>query len=247
MTAAEYRALLGRAVRNRVLTADEAASLYRQGVPAAGKLPSTSAVLPLSRDMVNKALAGQWAGVQTTARRNTSIREREAFSNRLQADFDRQARNLAASVSAGRLTVAQWHVRMRDAVTTHQIRQHMIGKGGGIPTAAESAALNTRLQTQQRFLARFAESMAARSAAGRPYSEAQAAHRAAMYGGAGRAEWWRAAAGANGVRYVALDDGTTCGPCLSAEGVYPPGANHPYPGEVCLGRARCRCRLIIAG
>lgn len=247
MTPAQYRAYLGRAVRNRVITPDEAAKLYRSGVPAAAALPSPSGVLPLDKAMVNRALGGQWAGVQTTARRNTSVAERKVFRDRLQANFDKQVRSLAGSLAAGKLTPAQWHVRMRDAVTNHQIRQHIIGKGGGVPLPSEAAALNIRLQTQQQFLQRYAESVAAKAAAGRPFSEAALANRSALYGGEGQAEWWRAAAGKNGVRYIARDDGGTCGPCLRAEGVYAPGVDHPYPGQVCLGRSRCRCVLEIMG
>lgn len=246
MNLTQWRALLGRAVRNRVLTPAEAARIARE-LPPTRNLPAPTGVLPLDRAMVNRALGGQWAGLSTTARRQTSIIERGRFRDRIQADFDKQARNLAASLASGKLTPAQWQIRMRDAVTNLHIRQHIVGRGGGVPTGAALAELDQRLRVQQQFLARFAESHVARALAGRPYTEGQLQTRAALYGGSGQAEWWRAAVGANGVRYVARDDGGTCGPCLRAEGEYPPGAKHPYPGEVCLGRHLCRCSLEILG
>lgn len=162
----------------------------------------------------------------------------------LNAQYEKQVKGLADSLAAGRITLPQWHDRMIKATSTNMIRHTMIGRGGGIPQASEIPGLDQRIQTQHAFLQRFAEQLSISSIQGTLPSAAYIGNRASMYGGAGQAEWWRAAmVDAPRVRYIARDDGGTCGPCLNAEGVYDATQDFPLPGEVCLGRHRCRCKL----
>ena len=76
-------------------------------------------------------------------------------------------------------------------------------------------------------------------------------NRALMYGGTGWGAWFKgnitAKARGDGyvVRYIAKDDDRTCSPCYEAErnGPYLPNDPRlPYPGEVCRGHGKCRCR-----
>lgn len=91
-------------------------------------------------------------------------------------------------------------------------------------------------------------SVAVRALQGKPLSEAAIAQRAAQYGGVGRAAFYTGMEGSATTqrgyvaRYVARDDDRTCVRCLDAEarGPYLPG-DGPKPGDVCLGRHRCRC------
>jgi len=82
---------------------------------------------------------------------------------------------------------------------------------------------------------------------GRPMTEDEIAARARQYKGEAYAEYWRKSEEQEErddviVRYVAVDDGATCGPCSAAEdeGPYLIGAG-PMPGSVCLGSGHCRC------
>lgn len=85
---------------------------------------------------------------------------------------------------------------------------------------------------------------------GRPMTEDEIAARARQYkGSAYKTYWEKSEEQVEGedmiVRYEALDDSRTCGPCRAAEvnGPYLAGANHPIPGSVCLGGGHCRCTL----
>lgn len=196
--------------------------------------------------MVLDALVGRWPGAPQASGRKRSFAERSVLRDRLQEQYQKQVRGLADSLVADKLTPAQWQDRMIRAVSTQMIRQTMIGRGGGIPQAAEIPGLDKRIQTQQAFLQRFAEQVSIAAIEGKlpKLSPAALAVRAGMYGGAALGEFWSAAmATATSVRYIAKDDGSTCGPCLNAEGVYSVNAPYPVPGTICFGRSRCRCKL----
>lgn len=104
-------------------------------------------------------------------------------------------------------------------------------------------------QEQAGFLARFADEVAVSALLGRPLSPEAVAARSALYGGAGRAEFYRGKEiGQTGgwvIEYHARDDRHTCTPCLEAEEASPflPGEG-VFPGAVCRGRGRCRCRRV---
>jgi hypothetical protein len=79
-----------------------------------------------------------------------------------------------------------------------------------------------------------------------PHSnEDQIGNRAAMYGGTARGEFYREhelnVPPGFVMEYISRDDKRTCDPCYQAEGYFMPGLG-PMPGQVCLGRARCRCQ-----
>ncbi len=107
---------------------------------------------------------------------------------------------------------------------------------------------------QQNYLQRFASQIALGNLTGKPFSLAYLQNRAAQYGGAGWAAWFRGnevgEARGDGyvIKYIAKDDVRTCGPCHEAQvnGPYLSGSsNIPYPGERCLGHGLCRCRHDI--
>lgn len=156
----------------------------------------------------------------------------------------------AHALATGSLNPAQWMSAVDDDLRTYMTMQHMGGWGGGV---GDPAALERAVRRQRAFLSRFADETALRQQQGQPFSEAYLANRTEMYGGAGRAHYYESQieahvqAGDLGlfrVRYIAMDDGGTCQPCHDAMGLYEPGdPNMPLPGQVCLGRNKCRCTL----
>lgn len=183
-------------------------------------------------------------------------------SDRLLADFDGAARLLARRLASGQIDLRTWQIAFLQEVRRAVVGQYRLGYGarslpeggrlrpGGYPDPRSPIGrLDQSLLLQGAYIGRFADQMATAAAAGQPLSEAQIAARSALYGGAARAEFYRAAERARPEdtlwEYRARDDGGTCGPCLSARGVYPSGEG-PYPGSVCLGRSHCRCRRVPA-
>ena len=144
-------------------------------------------------------------------------------------------------------------------------RRHLAAQAGngarGLP--ADLRAMIAAVEAEQAaYLSRFVDQIAIRQIAGSlpatwpprsdsalsAYGAEYLVNRMAQYGARGRAIF-QAAEQYDGestgygwiVRYIARDDDRTCGPCSEAQGYYLPGTG-PYPGEICLGRHRCRCR-----
>lgn len=127
----------------------------------------------------------------------------------------------------------------------------MLGAGRGL-TASELAVVDARVRAQLAYLSRFADEVALRrldEVPLAPLSEEAVGARLSLYGGEARASFYAArerdAAGGYVVDYVAADDGGTCSPCLRAminSPYLPDDVDTPYPGRVCRGRGRCRCR-----
>lgn len=189
MTPEQLRSFLARSVQRRTIGPSRAAELLANP-PAARVLPNTTPIRPLDRATILGALGGKWPGSEVLARRTPGLAEREALGQKLQAQYEAQAKRLAQSLVAGKITVAQWHDLQIRAVTNTMIRQTMIGRGGGIPQASEIPGLDRRIQTQQAFLQRLAETLSAAAIEGKLPNANPAAisNRAALYGGAAQKE-----------------------------------------------------------
>lgn len=119
---------------------------------------------------------------------------------------------------------------------------------GGAGTVAESsrAALEA-VQGEAAYISRFSDELAIRRMTGAEPSAAAIVARLAIYGALARVGMFvlfeRREGDAVGwvYQYIAVDDRGTCGPCVGAQGYYLAGQG-PMPGEVCLGRGRCRCK-----
>jgi hypothetical protein len=162
-------------------------------------------------------------------------RDRDRAHERTHDRFARRVKQLAAALVAGLLSLLVWHRLMRDAVKTHALQQALLGGDGVILDLPRVSGL-VRRETD--YLSRFADAVA------RDGVTPLLASRAALYGGSGRAVFYRERETSLPIGYVveyqSHDDGSTCKPCSSAEGLYLPGSG-PFPGEVCLGHSRCRC------
>lgn len=174
---------------------------------------------------------------------------RRAVRELLQKEFEQEAAELAVRLRRTG-NVRQWHRSMQQAVSRHTLEQANLGAAGRRLPRAYRTHLDTILRYHTGRLSRFADQVAIAKAKGELQSEAYLRWRSQMYAGAGRAEFFRAdeiLGSGRGVGwvadYIAVDDNATCTPCRDAqrEGPYLEGSG-PMPGEVCLGRHRCRCR-----
>lgn len=173
-------------------------------------------------------------------------RRSKTLRDALQDVFEQYARRVARMAALGQ--DSRWPERARRAVRNQLIAQHSFAaRRAPLPSELLEIAEGP-LKEQLRFLENFVDEVKATPVKNR--SEAQIGNRLSLYSGAGRAEFFRGeesdAGGGDVVDYVALDDKGTCYPCLLAaeQGPYRPGEG-PYPGEVCLGRGRCRCERSV--
>lgn len=231
MTAAEYSAMLARAVRAGRLTSEQAEQLagrYARIDPASLPLPPAQALRPLSADDIRRGQRDAGAGG-------------EAVRERLQDRFEDQRAVAAEGLTDGAIRV--WHEGFQA-----DLLAYLSGQGlAADPSLDDLRPLAQTADTQLAFLARFAESLAIAALLGALPSAPSIAARSQLYSGAGRALWyvrWEARFNGPGVviDYISVDDRGTCQPCLDAEasGPYLMGQG-PMPGAVCRGRGRCRC------
>ena len=195
--------------------------------------------------------------------RRLSRQRRTAAADALADWHQDQADDIARALRAG--NVRTFQTAATDLNRIHAAAQAALG-ARGLPPALRQALADAEAEDSA-YLGRFADGAGLREliallppetiaalglgALAARYSQAYLASRLAMYGARGRAGFFRAAEEYDGesagygwvVRYVARDDDATCGPCSEAQGYYLPG-DGPYPGEVCLGRHRCRCRRV---
>ena len=200
------------------------------------QLPSTA--LPLDTE---DAIIGLTPGDEELALWDLGNPTRfdETLHERTHDRFARRVKKLAAALIAGTLTLLAWHRLMRDEVKTHAIQQAIIGGGG---TLADTLRVSGLIRRETDYLSRFADEIA-REGITSPRLRA----RAEMYGGSGRAVYYREKEEQYPpgyvIEYIAKDDDATCDPCTGATGFYLPGGG-PFPGEVCFGRSRCRCTRV---
>lgn len=171
----------------------------------------------------------------------------EQLTSAIQDAFQARVDALAGQLARREIQLLQWQGQMMTEIESHVAQQMYLGNGRAALSTAQLQRLDRIVREQSAFLQRFADHIAMRAGQGRPWREEYVASRARQYGGVGRAEFFRAIEGRDTdaaivVDYISRDDKFVCGPCLQAEdeGPYLPGTG-PYPGEVCLGRDRCRC------
>lgn len=175
--------------------------------------------------------------------------------NPIQTRFNTATAQLARQLASGQITLPAWQAQMATQLRTLYTSNVLAATQGQIAHPQLSSIVNSALRRELAYLSRFADHMALRYAETGAYSAGAIASRAGLYAGNARGlyfEQWEQAALARGeigpgwvVDYISRDDGVTCFNCLDADhrGPYLPGRPHPLPGVVCLGRARCRCRL----
>jgi hypothetical protein len=158
--------------------------------------------------------------------------------------------------------ITGWHRWMIALVIGHLAQQAILGNHGRL-TPTDVDRLDRTARRETRYLLRFADDVALAALSGKPLSEKAIVSRSEMYAGVGRAEFYQGierhpelwprprteAPDENLVdgwvaEFVALDDESTCDPCHDAQGFYPVSTG-PFPGLVCLGRSRCRCRRVL--
>ena len=187
---------------------------------------------------------------------------------KVQDRYEERSKRFAAFLLVGLLSLRAWHLAQRYHVAQHLLQQVLLARRGNLPDM-ERERLQLLLQREFRYLDRFVDQVMARRLEDDPYSEDYVVNRAQVYAGTGRGEFYRlleqqddlfahlqpvaALAGRPGDRfpdyglvaeYIARDDEATCRPCRQAQGFYLLGRG-PMPGQICLGRARCRCRRVI--
>ncbi len=174
-----------------------------------------------------------------------------------------QAADIARSLRAGNVRTFQQAAGSLNRI--HAAAQAALGARGLPPALRQS--LTTADAESGAYLSRFVDGAGLREIVSRmqpalvaalglgavaaQWGSDYLANRLAMYGAAGRAGFFEAAeeydeegAGPGWVvEYIAQDDDRTCSPCSDAQGYYLPG-DGPYPGQICLGRHRCRCRRV---
>jgi hypothetical protein len=171
--------------------------------------------------------------------------QREQARRESQAVFETRTRQLAANLSAGRITVADWQRQHEVLLSKYIVRMALIGSPDGRLTSEQVTALEGVITEQLAHHSRFADQVVAAAATDKPMSEAAIASRSVLYGGAGRGESYRSGLDPEArYAYRAVDDRSTCVNCLDAEGIYNgDDPDIPLPGSICLGGAYCRCRL----
>lgn len=227
MTRDELVALLARLVADGKLTESAAAGLVARY--DAGALPSVA--LPTTPSTPQPE-----GGVQG------------GTPEAIGANFDVVVTRMAAALASGQMTLAAWQAHLAALVADEMLSQALLGADGEL-AEEDIAELEADAGEQAAYVSRFADEMALGLLMGQPMSEGQIAARSALYAGAGWGWYFRAYERRLGkergivVRYVAHDDDRTCVPCHEAEAGSPylPDSG-PFPGDVCAGGGRCRCR-----
>lgn len=262
MNREEYLELLSRLVADGLLTEEQAGELLDQfdgGIGAAWDLPlpQERAIRGFQDELTAAAIGALMAGLGLAGldglpSRGTLARTR--YADRIQDLYEANMKLLAERLTTGNLTVAQWQEEMLREMQHHLQQQVILASGKQTISPRQATRIDQVIREQSAYLARFSDQIAGRAGLGSPLSPGYIGNRAGMYGGVARGlffeegELIEAEAGRFGPdwvsQYIARDDGHTCGPCHSAQGYYPIGTG-PMPGQVCLGRNRCRCIRVI--
>jgi len=157
----------------------------------------------------------------------------------LQTDFERIVEELAR---IAQINIPDWERQMANAIEGYLIAQATAARGRALLPSELLEIERDQIATQMDYLAGFRQDLESE-----PRTEDYISSRSKLYAGAGRALWYRIAEmdAPDGwvVDYHSVDDSGTCSPCVSAESDGPYLFGHgPFPGEVCLGRGRCRCQ-----
>lgn len=178
-----------------------------------------------------------------------SAAQRVAMIGAMQDSFQSAVVGLARDVSTGAITIAEWQRRFLSEISSSYRAAAIIGFGSVDLPPDVDQMLRLQVLRQTAFLGRFADHYSLSILNQNPWSADYLATRSMMYAGALRAVGYRALEMQYEervgwvVQYIAVDDDRTCSECIDAmaNGPYMIGEG-PFPGEVCLGRSRCRCR-----
>jgi hypothetical protein len=263
MNRQEFINLLSRLVADKELTEEQAKALVAQfdngTLPDEWQLPLPADKAIRGRKEENEAVAVMLLLLllsrhQTMLRPGMSYYTAERMASQVQDAFAMRALAYAGLLVNGEHDLSDWHADMLDAIEQHIIQHMMLGNGQASLSKEQQAELDTIMLEQSAFLSRFADHNALTVGLGGALLVALLASRSELYGGVGRGSFFRSLEAAGVARgdlgdgwvleFLAVDDKSTCSPCLNAQGFYLPGTDHPRPGIICLGRARCRCQLI---
>lgn len=229
----ELIALIGELIGAGQLTLDE-------GRRALRAFDAGTLTLPDDPGVIDPAAGIAWIGAHTTTPYNQlSEAQRDNLREQLQDAYEERV-----TVFAERAGEAAWFGILATALAGYLTAQWLAAGG------RDQQLLAATWAEQVPYLVRFGATVAIRNGVGRPLSPASVASRSVLYSGAGRGLWY--AESENGldifgwvVDYVSVDDNGTCAECWNADrnSPYLPGVG-PRPGQICLGRGRCRCKRI---
>lgn len=173
---------------------------------------------------------------------------RERLVNKFQDEFSERARRIAERLNEKGFRTRQGHAQAKRLIREHTLTQAMLGVGRPL-TLKEIARIEKIINAEEKKLQRFMDKVSIRRVQRNPMSVDAIASRLEMYSGVGRAEYYKASELVDSdddtvELYSAKDDNNTCTPCLENHGKYFLPGQGPFPGEVCKGRGRCRCRRI---
>ncbi len=171
---------------------------------------------------------------------------REAIANRLQTKLEKSASRFArlATKKGSRTRTAQRYFKRE--VRIYMLQMAIAGKGSPL-TPSELRRLEKKIMKQEQYLQKFCDKISVNRMKKTPLSVNAIRSQAELYAGQGRAEFFRFAgktdATGNTVeKYVAVAG--ACRNCQPHNGKYFLPGSGPMPGEICLGKGRCRCRRV---
>lgn len=248
---------LARLIADGAITEDQAREIIREfdggRLPDAFTLPDPPAPPEPTDD---QTVAIILAGLLAVLGRNTLSGVRIGVVDRIQTHYEAQAGRLARRLADGRINMARWQRQMTRELRILYTAELAAASHGRLAGRELARLVDAELRRESAYLSRFADQNALRVAQTGSISAGAVESRAILYGGNARGAFfrqWETFAIQRGeigdgwiVVYQSRDDSATCLNCLDADrrGPYIPGTPHPLPGIVCLGRSRCRCRLI---
>jgi hypothetical protein len=181
-----------------------------------------------------------------------SYAQRVAAFSGVQDLFQAEVTELATDLARGQISITSWQQAFNRVIVQYYRAGAELAFGSTALSAQAESLLRLEILRQQAFLSRFADVYSLSVMRGEPFTEGYLQLRSQMYAGGLRALSYRIAEISFGegagwvVQYIAVDDDRTCSECADAmiSGPYLLGSG-PMPGEVCLGRSRCRCRREV--
>lgn len=247
--------LFARLVADGIVTVEQAAAIVDSASAAdlADLLPmapekAIAAALAIGPEAADATLAAATGGQTVDAYQLLGAPQaiRIGISGQIADWHEAQTAANANALTIGAISLAAWQQRQTE-INSRQIRAQAV-TGADLAAARSEQEIRQEIATQAAYMTRFADRLAGDRLAGQEYSLLAIIARAATYAGAGNALFWRLWEQHRANRspgwvayYEARDDDSTCAPCSAAQGFYLVGRG-PYPGRICLGRHRCRCR-----
>lgn len=253
--------VLNAAIRQGLITHMQAEEIRPRVMPSMLPLESLSTDIPdgIWNDIFLElyALSGGTSSSPTineARERIASLKIEELLKvhERLQDNFERRNRPLAAGLFLSQ-DVSNWQQALWIGIVWLILSQFVLGKGG-IPNAMQLSKLQKGLRWEAEFLRRFALAvMISLLIGGKLGSEGAVEARSNLYSGEARGTFYEAmeerireltdAEEGWVMEYIPKDDESTCVPCSESSGYYLPGTG-PMPGQVCMGKGKCRCRRV---